>query len=188
MARYAHLLNRLLRGIIAVLSLGITFGAASAYPQPTYAEYEVKAAFLFNFANYVEWPETVLDERSSLDVCVVADEALRGTFSKIPQITQRNRPLRLTYFTHPSQIDPEVACHMLFVATGYEGMMEEIFRNLQDRPVLLVTDSEGNSIISFVLREQKVRFVVDLSRARHVGLRVSSQLLKVAISVKGGSQ
>jgi hypothetical protein len=139
-------------------------------------EYQVKAAYLFNFAKFIEWPPAA--PSGPLTICVaghnpfgdVLEETLRGEMVN-------GRPLAMRVIS-----GPEPACHVVFVPQG--AATAAYLRAAQGSPILTVGETPGflseGGIISFVLEAGKVRFQIDSKAAERAELRISSHLLRLA--------
>jgi hypothetical protein len=147
-------------------------------------EYQVKAAYLFNFAKFVEWPSEA--RTGPLTICVagqnpfgdVLEETLRGE-------TVNDRPLATRVIS-----GPETGCHIVFVPQGIATA--PYLSGLRGTPTLTVGEmpdfiSRGG-IINFVLEEGKVRFQIDSKAAERADLRISSHLLRLARSPERGGE
>jgi hypothetical protein len=150
-------------------------GAAGASKEVS-LEYQVKAAYLFNFAKFVEWPSEA--RTGPLTICVagqnpfgvVLEETVRGEIVN-------DRPLAARVIA-----GPETGCHIVFVPQGIDTA--PYLNALRGSPTLTVGEmpdfiSQGG-IINFVLEEGKVRFQIDSKGAERADLRISSHLLRLA--------
>jgi hypothetical protein len=158
---------------------------AVAAPPAKAAEYDVKAAFLYNFAKFVEWPN--LDPTRPIAICVLGanpfgDKLTRAVEGK--RVDGREVEVR----SLPT-VKGADTCQIVFVASSERERVEDIVGQLGQRPVLTVSDVEGfadrGGVIGLKLQESKVRFEVNMDAARLAGLKLSSQLLKVATQVIG---
>jgi hypothetical protein len=165
----------------------VLFGASLAAAQPAIPEFRLKAAFLVKFAQFVEWPAGVFEGRSDVDVCVMRPSPF-GTelHDAVKGETLRGLPLSVREVTRESQAE---TCHLLFLADVENVRARAILRDLADRPVLTVSDQptfgRAGGMITLHLVEGRVRFAVNLPRAERAGLRLSSQLLRLATNVEG---
>jgi hypothetical protein len=145
------------------------------------SEYQVKAAFLYNFARYVEWPE---DAAPAFRICVLGDDPFGATLpDAVRDKRVRERPVEVA---HPDPGDL-AGCHLLFVAASEAPLLPRLLAGVGGAHVLTVGESEGftraGGMIRMRIEENKVRFDVNLEAAQRVGLRISSQLLKLATQV-----
>lgn len=174
---------------IAVLLLLVSATAAGgAQPSPDRLAARVKAAFIYNFARFVEWPDK--DQPSSGGALVLATlgsddltEALSTVHGKSVQgRTFEVRPLAPGART--------TGCHLLYVARSEHARLETSVGRMEGRPVLTIGDSddfiERGGIIRFFLENQSVRFEICPGRAESAGLKLSARLLQVARTVVCG--
>jgi hypothetical protein len=170
--------------VFALLWLG-----ASALPaqQPRPNEYQVKATYLYNFGRFVKWPDAVLAGKSdSFSVCVLGQDP----FGPILDATLAGealdgKPVVLHRISKPQDGGE---CRILFISSAEEKRLKEILGSLGEGGVLTVSDMPGfmrrGGMIQFVLEGDKVRFEINLESAESARLVLSSELLKVAASVK----
>lgn len=174
-----------LMGVIVALPLAFP-GAAQS---PISGEYEVKAAFLFHFAQFVEWPEeTFKDATSPMTYCTVGKEPFHGLLdAALSGKTIGARPIRVVHLKQPQEV---AGCQVLFVGGAEEKNLPAIIVHSQGTSALTVGDSEhfvqDGGMIGFVLEENKVRFEINLQAAQKAKLRISSRLLALARSVISG--
>jgi hypothetical protein len=174
--------------IVAVLALAAAApGRAQAPPAPT--EYQVKAIFLFNFSQFVDWPAAAFaDERSPLVIGVLGSDPFGTTLDEIVRgETVNGRPLAVRRFESVEQID---ACHILFIGRSQGKQLDAVLAALKERNVLTVGDFEGfaqrGGIIRFVTVGNKIRLRVNLAAAQDAKLTISSKLLRPAQIVAPG--
>lgn len=152
----------------------------------TASEYEIKAAFLYNFAKFVEWPpSTFTDSKQPFNICVLGadpfghllDDAVLGkNIAGHPVFNTRSRLLRDL---------PD--CHIIFVSGSPRVPLSDVLNKLRGKNVLLVGESEDFAVsggtVQFVLEGNHVRFVINLDAAERAGLKISSKLLALAVVV-----
>lgn len=167
---------------------------ASGIPQPAGAqspadEYQVKAAFLFHFAQLVEWPPDAPNAGDqSITLCIFADEThlqdLQGTLEG-KLVGTRVLHVRLLNRSNSVQ-----NCNILFLSSDEEGRQAAILKSLQGRPVLTVGETAGflsdGGMIRLRLEKDKVRFDINAGAADSSHIKISSQLLLLATSVTLG--
>jgi len=178
-----RLMTRLLRA--CALSIGVAAGIAS--PRPAQAdEYRVKAAFLYKFGSYIEWPSGSFARADSpVAIGVMGADALADELVQI--VAGRNvngRPVRVRKL-RPG--DPIAGLHVLFVGRAESGRLAEILAAAKGQALLTVTESEGGlelgSMINFVVVEDKVRFDIAPPPSESSNLKISARLLGVARKV-----
>jgi hypothetical protein len=152
-------------------------------------EYQLKAVFLFNFAQFVEWPASAFPMPDTpLGICILGqdpfgsylDETVRGeTVASHPLTVRRYRT-----------VDEIKGCHILFVSRQEQGRVAEILDNLKGRSVLTVSDADRfasrGGMIRFVTDHNRIRLRINLEAARAANLTLSSKLLRPAQIVPAG--
>jgi hypothetical protein len=162
---------------VLLCSLAVVARAQSA------SEYQVKAAFLFNFAKFVEWPADAFPSGDApLQICVFGRDPFRGDFEQVIEDKAVNGH-RLEII-HPSGVPQARACQILFVVSAEKPQIREILQGLRGASVLTVGDAAGfakaGGIINFVLDENRVRFEINPKAAERAHLKISARLLTVA--------
>jgi hypothetical protein len=145
-------------------------------------EYQVKAVFLFNFAQFVEWPASSFQETKTIVIGVLGedpfgpylDEAVRGEeVNGHPLIVQRYR-----------NVDEIKACHILFISTAEAQQLKQVFASLKSRSILTVSDADNftkqGGMIRFITEDRKTRIRINLSATKDADLTISSKLLRLA--------
>jgi hypothetical protein len=158
--------------------------------QPTPTEYEVKAAYLYNFGKFVGWPAKVTAASELFSICVLGEDPFGSTFdATIAGESINGKKVVVKRIAKPQDA---VSCRILFISSSEESRLKEILATLDNTSVLTVSDisqfTRRGGMIRFVMEANRVRFEVNLTTAEHAGLTLSSQLLKVAISVRRSSQ
>jgi hypothetical protein len=166
---------------MAVALLLLSGGGAAQDSQPS--EYQIKAAFIFNFAKFVEWPRTTLPNANSpMIIGILGDNPFRDDLEKtIKNKTVDGHPLLIKQFQ--SAVDATNS-HILFICDSEKTQMPEILKILQGSNVLTVGEmdrfNEKGGMINFVLEGSKLRFKINNDAATRAGLKISSKLLSLA--------
>jgi hypothetical protein len=165
------------------LILPLAVGAGRAQEaQPS--EYQLKAAFLFNFAKFVEWPPRAFtDATSPIVIGILGETRLNADLQRtIRDKTVNNRALAIKEFRSPADA---TNCHILFISTAEKKRLPEILEGLRGVSVLTVGEmdrfTESGGMINFVQESSKIRFQINDGAARSVGLKISSKLLSLAL-------
>lgn len=165
----------------------LTCGNSPAIGQAA-SEYDVKAAFLYKFASYVEWPADVFNGEDGPVVFAIMDADEMG--KKLLEIVRgrqiQGREIRVRHLQAGDELG---GVHILFIGSSSTAAVESILLNAAAKSVLTVTETERRfygSVINFEIVDDKVRFDVSLEPARQGGLKISSRLLQVASRVIGG--
>jgi hypothetical protein len=179
-------MKRLLLQIAAVVVTVVSFG----WPSPAsdaHLEYEVKAAFLYNFAKFVGWPERAFDRPDDpLVFCIHGTDRFGESIDAI--VDGRKAHGREIVVRHDAGAEDLDGCHLLFLTGNDSRSVAQIVHELGDTSVLTVGEApsfaDDGGIIGLVVDGGKVKFEINATSAERAGLRVSSQLLKLARSVK----
>lgn len=182
--RRAGLLTRALAVLLMLIP------AHEAFAQkPT--ESDVKAAYLFNFGKFLRWNDPAeMAKHGSFDICVLGRDDFHGALERLTANEQQNGlPERKVLL---SSAVAARECAILFLSASELERVDKDLVELAGAPVLTVSDMphflEHGGMIQFETKGNHVRFAVSLDAANKVGLELSSQLLKVAVSVTGTSK
>lgn len=160
------------------------FGADQGSTVPT--EYELKSAFLYNFAKFVEWPGDKLGEGRRMSVCILGDDPFGLQLDQMMKGKTANGHELVVRRTQA--VDDLRQCHIAFISEADPERMTRIIRELSGDSVLTVGDAKNfaalGGMINFVTEQRKVRFEINVSAAEQRGLRISSKLLKLATIVR----
>lgn len=167
------------------IALAVALPAAPTGPVSPAAsqEYRVKAVFLFNFTQFVDWPtEAFASPESPFVIGILGDDPFRGALEEaISGETAQTRPLVVRRFRRVEEIE---TCHILFVAKSESSRFTEILSALRARPILTVSESENfarnGGIVRFLTDNNRIRLRINLDSARAANLRISSKLLRHA--------
>lgn len=175
--------------LLFVLTLGIAVAlmppAANAQDEAT-LERRVKAAFVYKFAGYAQWPDSAFATPTApIAIGVLGDNPL---FSELAQVvagrTIEGRALAIRRIRHG---EPLAGLHILVVGHGENPRLPEL-RSIAAQPVLVITEHDGalehGSVINFLLDGGRVRFEIGLDNAERRGLKLSARLLTVAHFVR----
>ena len=177
-----------IKGLACSLFLGVVtmlllqFPATAGSADYNVSEYEVKAAFLFNFTKFVEWPrEAFYAPGEPLTICIVGDDPFGAGLDFIRNKSVNNRGLEIRRLGQPADTRD---CHVLFIAYSEKTRMREILNSVVKQEVLTVSDISGfagsGGVIEMYIKDRKVRFRVNTSAARRHHLKIGSQLLELA--------
>jgi uncharacterized protein DUF4154 len=174
-----------LAGVVFALAFLVTTGLLAQQAKPN--EYQVKATYLYNFGRFVKWPGTVpAGKGDSFSVCVIGQDPFGSILdSTLAGEALDGRPVVLRRISKPQDAGE---CRILFISSKEEKHLSEILTALDQSGVLTVSDMPGftrrGGMIQFVLEGDRVRFEINLASAESARLVLSSELLKVAASVR----
>lgn len=174
---------------LSVLVAAVAPVQARAVAQSAPNEYQLKAVFLFNFAQFVEWPDgTFPTAKSPLIIGVLGDDPF-GTYldETVKGETVNGHPLAVQRY---KRVEDITTCHVLFVSRAKRDDLEQVLDSLKGRSILTVGDAERfagrGGMIRFVTDRNKIRLHINLEAAQAVNLKISSKLLRPAEIVTTG--
>lgn len=172
------------RGAFAAgLALAALLGTGIAVASGVATESEVKAAFLFNFARYVEWPDS--NEDRPITIGVLGDEDFPPVLERVVRGKEvRDREVQVKRLRDTDDLR---SCHIVYIGSDQAARQGEIRQSLSGASVFSVADfggfAEAGGTANFVRSGNKVRFEINEGVARQAGLKVSSRLLRLATLV-----
>jgi hypothetical protein len=174
---------RIATALLAMLSVSMVRPAHAA---EAYSEDAVKAAFLYRFVGYVDWPARAL-AGPQFTIAVLGAEGVAAKLEMLlPNRTLKNLPTQVRQIKNVQELGN---AQILYIGPRSTRDLQTLIAAVADRPVLIVTDDERGldvgSTVNFLLLDRRVRFEVSLAAAQRSGLRISSELLSVATRVQG---
>jgi hypothetical protein len=166
-------------------------------------EYQIKAAFLYNFIKFVDWPEEkTAGSDNTINIGIIGEDPFEDAFEPIKDKRIKGRNVVIKRFKsikelkknggkgkpelHP-EIDAIKKCHLLFICSSEKKNSGEIIKALNDSSVLTVGETAGfledGGIIKFIMEEQKIRFEINATTAEETKLKIRSKLLRLARKV-----
>ena len=178
---------RRITGIAVTATVISTSAIAAANGADAAPDVVVKAAFLYNFAKFAEWP--ALPTSAPIAVCVVGNDGIAAAFAETVSgqsisghRLEVSRPQDSTAWRH---------CHLLFIADGETRKSAAGLDGIKMLPVLTVSDDKGfaraTGIIEFYAESGRMRFAINVDAAERSGLRLSSRLLGLAKIIRSGN-
>ncbi len=174
------------KGVLWALGVVMLLLSGMCAQSPAVGEYQIKAAFLYNFAKFVEWPPNGFSDASApLRICVFGQDPFGQELRNITNDKNINgHKLRVEQV---ADLPMARTCHILFIASSERAQLARILESLRGTDVMTVGDMKGfveqGGMINFVLEDNRVRFEVNLKAAEQAGLKVSAKLLNVARNV-----
>ncbi len=146
-------------------------------------EHQVKAVFLFNFAQFVQWPAAAFTGASSPIVIGILGEDPFGAYldETVREEKVEKRPIAIQRYRRVEEIK---TCHMLFISRSETKHLEQILVSLNDRSLLIVGDGDDfvqrGGMIQLALAQGKIRPIINVKAATAANLTISSKLLRSA--------
>lgn len=170
---------------VMLCSPGLT-PSAGAQSQGVAPEYQIKAAYLFNFTKFTEWPTAVLAPGAPIQVCVAGRDPFGDSLGSLESKTVQNHPIHVR---RDVRNDTLRGCHVVFVAEADERFEQSVLRSAEAASALTVSDREGfverGGTIGMLTRDSRILFEINVDAGLRAGLKLSSQMLKLARTVKG---
>jgi len=178
--------KRMLRlATCAMLALAVPQAFAQL---PAAQEYQVKAVFLFNFTQFVDWPaDAFSDAQTPIVIGVLGDDPFGAYLTETVRGEKvNNRLLAVQRYRHVEDIQ---ACHVLFISQSEVGHLDQIIAGLKNRSILTVSDVDSfarhGGMIRLVTENNHIRLRINVQAAKSAGLIISSKLLRAA-EITGG--
>jgi hypothetical protein len=171
-------------------------------------EYQLKAAFLYNFMKFIEWPQTAAgagdkesQKKNPITLCIIGTDSFGRHLDDLTKKEVKERPIRIVRLegfeqyqkTHPDATPQKYfqeqkqtieSCQLLFISQSEEKLMNELITFTEAMQILTVSDissfADKGGVIEFVMETNKIRFDVNIASADRKGLKISSQLLQLA--------
>lgn len=171
--------RRLLHRALALLLFA---GAALGVGGPV-SEYQLKAVFLFNFAQFIEWPPAALPPANAPFVIgVLGRDPFGGELDDVVRAESvKQHPLAVERYRNVTEVRD---CQILFIAASELAHLDTVLAALKGRSILTVTDADAAApsgvMIELVRQENRIKLRIDLQAAKESNLTISSKLLRPA--------
>lgn len=148
-------------------------------------EYAIKAAYLYNFAKFVEWPPGAFPTSDSpLVICIAGENPFGTALAALQGKSVESRPVKVLDLPTVTGLDQ---CNVVFFGRAEQGRFKTVLAKLARLPILTVSDisdfAQAGGMIGLFEAEQRIRFSINITAARQANLKLSSQLLKLATIV-----
>lgn len=177
--------------LVVVMIVAETGGPMNAPAQESRSsEYQIKAAFLYHFAKFVDWPSGAFPQPDSpLVITVAGDNVFNSDLERIVKSkTINGHPLVVRHVHAVADLKPS---HILFISSSEQARLPEILKAVQGASILTVSETNdflaNGGMINFLLEENKVHFEINNEAAKRAGLKISAKLLALATRVTAGT-
>jgi YfiR/HmsC-like len=169
--------------LLTALFLIFAFIPVSAQTHPT--EFQVKAAYVYNFGKFIKWPAEATPSASPFEICVLGKDSFAAVLdTTVSGESIDRRSIAVKRISNPQEA---VVCNILFIGLSEESRLKVILTATQHLSILTVSDiphfAERGGMVGFVSQGEKIRFEVNVGTAEQSHLALSSELLKVASRV-----
>ena len=146
-------------------------------------EYQVKAAFILNFAKFIDWPAAASTD-ASFTICTLGTDPFDEAFNSLKGKTIKGKPVAIR---HLARVEDLRECQLLFIGSSERKHLASIVKATRSSHLLTVSEVDGfcqaGGGINLVNEKSKVVFEINTKATQQAGLKVSSQLLKLARTV-----
>jgi len=179
-------MNKYLFNILSALCLIACSAVNLSAQEQKPGEYQVKALFLYNFINFVDWPaDSSIHSSPIINVCVIGDDPFDTAIDDMLDKTVKDKKLAIRFYR---PYDEPQGCHLLFITASEQSHASHILKSVREANVLTVGDTEESArqgaIIGFFIERKKVRFAINIEAAKRAGIKISAKLLKLAKIIK----
>jgi hypothetical protein len=175
-----------IRSLVLISTLLFAMAFFSPAPKAGLAaepsEYDLKAAFVYNFIKFVEWPSSAFSRADApITIGILGQDPMDEALESLKSKTAQGRKLTVRRFAKIGDLEK---CHVLFVGKSERESLAVVLKQVRDSGVLTIADIRGfaaaGGIVNFINVENRISFEINTDAADRAGLRVSSQLLKLA--------
>jgi hypothetical protein len=169
-------------GLPLAIAILLALGGPARADEPS-REYLVKAAFIFNFTQFVRWPDSAFKGSDDVfTVAIVGSDPFNGALEHaVTDKTVGSRRIVFRHFANASDLGP---CQLLFVPSGEDGEITALIKKLGNTPVLTIGESEDflpmGGQMRFFTEDNKIRFEIDIEAINKSGLKISAKLATLA--------
>lgn len=180
--RSGTIVKRCVYGFILALGLGYGLPVTHSVAQAGgITEYQVKAAFIYNFVAFTQWPDTT---GQTIHLCVYGEDYFGSEIDKLQSKPLDKRAIKIVRIYNPEKL---ADCQVVFFSKSVGSSLSNLLSNLAAQPILTLADSPDaiaqGVIINMNLVNEKIVFEINLEIARKSGLDISSKLLQLAVKV-----
>ena len=171
---------------LALIALLLLCNGVPSHSSEVSQEYQLKAAFLFNFARFITWPENALPEESkTINFCIIGENPFGTILSNIESKIISGHSVKIYYLdtrSNPQQ------CHLAFFGKGTGGEPQDIEWKFTSETTLTVSDMKDfiniGGDIEFIRKKNRIKFVINNSRLKRKGLTPRASLLELAAEIR----
>ncbi len=178
--------RRLLLRLMVFICVALLAGNSFAGEGINNTEYNLKAAYLYQFTKFTQWPGRLFPRRDSpIQICILGKNPFGKSLDSFSNRTSQGRKLSIEYLSSLQNI---ASCHVVFISRSEDWRLPQILRHIENSPVLSVSDinnfTQRGGIIGFVPRQRKVGLEINVDASHTSGTKISSKLLEVATLVR----
>jgi hypothetical protein len=175
------------KGLQIILFLLLLSSSFMSYAASIAKEYQIKAVFLYNFANFIRWPYSAFSHyQAPFNICILGDDPFQqGIDVMVENEDVKGHLVKVKRFQNIENVDN---CQILFISQSEKFYLKQIFFSIQQRPILTVSDMDNfvtqGGMIQFFKKNRRVRFYIAIDTLKEAGLKASVNLLRIAKIVR----
>ncbi|MBA3030189.1 MAG: YfiR family protein [Desulfobacteraceae bacterium] len=176
-------LRPILIGLLLMLPSSVT-SAESLLP-----EYEIKAAFIYNFGKFIEWPEMVSGPSAPeyFHICILGKDPFGEKMNEIEGKTIKGLTVKVSRASSIEEILDSPGCRVLFISDSEINRLADILGKIKKYPILTVADLENAMDLGVMINLRtlgdRIRFEINLKAASNAGIKINSKMLKLAVKI-----
>ena len=175
-----HFYRKLAAILILILITAAVATQSTLGQERKLGEYEVKAAFIYNLAKFVEWPGKSLDDVSTLNLYIIGDDPFGTDMDAIRDKLIKGKRIVIKQIDSPDALKN---AGILFISSSEKEQLPDILKGISGLPILTVGDTKSFAqrgvMVNLYLENSKIRFEINLEAANLAGLKISSNLLRM---------
>ena len=165
----------------------ICFGGTTLlHASETTSSHNLKAAYLFNFLYFVEWPENTFKlPTTPYNICVIGDTIFANALKPLEAKQVHDHPIMITNLLEERELS---SCHLLYITDSESSRLNKLLVNIKGQAILLVSDmllfSSRGGVIGLIYEEGHLLFEINLTAAKKHNLKISAKLLELAQTIE----
>jgi hypothetical protein len=170
--------------ILYIIILELVF-SVDCFANELEREYQIKAAFLYKFLLFAEWPEeTTAESGDTIVIGIIGEDSFGDAFEPVEGEIIDGRKLAIRRFKEDVSVATLEECRILFISSSLKKEASKLLKTLNEYPIITVSEVKGftqsGGMINFVIKGKRVGFEINTSAAESVGIKFRSKLLRVA--------
>ncbi len=175
--------------IVAILFVNVVFPSSSF--ADTVSEYQIKAALIYKFLAFVEWPDTEKSKsRATVTIGILGKNPFGIAFKPVEGKIINGKTLVIKHFETLSSDNSLFDCQILFISASEKGSLQDIIKILNHHPVLTVGDHnsfiEKGGMVNLIEKDNRLRFEINDTAVDQTGIKIRSMLKRLAVRIIGG--
>lgn len=152
-------------------------------------EADVKAAFIYNFTKFVEWPLTALADNTPLQLCLLGKDETGNRLRQLQGREAQGHALQIRQLASPEEMP---GCHVIFIAHSHARLLYTDEKRLSGSGMLTVSDTPGfirqGGMIELFVESSRVQFMINVDNAQQANLKISARMLQLARTPRLGEK